>query len=189
MNRRSFITVALAGVAALAFVAAGVFAPDETGETATHETLDSSSLQQFPDNPETIKNILESDALEDKYVLVEFVAGWCPYCAALEPEMEKAAENLREQGVDALRLTIVIQEGNHLTHERGANAYINTFIEMADERTIPQVQLWKDGQKYGYFAGARSAAAIESFVLETIKTQEAHLDSAPAPLAPDVKPA
>ena len=76
---------------------------------AAPERLDSSTLAQYPDSAQTVKDILSSEALKGKYVVVELVAGWCPHCARLKPEMDTAFGNLKTAGENIARLTIVFR--------------------------------------------------------------------------------
>lgn len=174
----------LIGAAALgmAGVLSAVFL--NSGSAYPMTKLDSTTLTQYPDKPETIKGLMQSGKFKGKYVMVDYVAGWCPYCARLRPEMDKAMKDLHGKRSDVARIEVIIQEGDYRTHTRGQMAYINTFQAMNEgSGGIPYVELWKDGQKLDNFTGARPASDIEQFFAETVKR------GAPAPkVAPAAKP-
>ncbi len=134
------------------------------------QVLDSSTLAQYPDDPETIINILNSEKLKGKYVVVELVAGWCPHCAALKPEMDQAISNLTAEKAPVDRLTIVIQEDVPRDPKTGKrpSVYGNVFGNMTTTGGFPEVQIWKDGYKVRGFSGAPPSEYIEDFINETI---------------------
>lgn len=174
MNRRNFIiAAALAGVAGLgtAFWQAG------QDSAYPHVTLDSKTLAAYPDSPSSVHKVLAGRDFKNKDVIVEFVAGWCPHCASLKPEMDKALSARK----NVARLTVVVQEGDHKTGYRGATAYVNAFRQMAAEPYFPQVQLWREGENRGYFIGARPAKEIDAFIDQKGRSNESAFAPAPKP--------
>lgn len=164
MKRRNLIIAsALAASAGLgaAFFGAGNGEPESA---YPRMTLNSSTLAPFPDSSKTITEAIKSDRFKNMPVVVEYVAGWCPHCAKLEPEMDKALEDRAAAGNPVGRLTVVVQEGDHRTGERGAFGYIRAFRQMTAEPYFPQVQVWQNGQNKGYFVGERSAVQINVFI-------------------------
>lgn len=169
MNRRAILAGAVFIGLASAFGAAALGTQDsrtaqEQTLAALPQLLNSTTLAQYPDSKETIDAILASDALRGKYVIVEFVAGWCPHCARLKPEMDAAYASLRAAGANIARLTIVYQEGDAATGQRGAYAYRNTFRAMTRTGGFPEVHIIRDGVLVGGFSGAYPRAAIETYL-------------------------
>ncbi|GEM_PF-3321280 len=178
MNRRDFLAnaVTATAVAAAATVAFGPLAA--LAQTSyTHKTLDSTTLKEYPDDPQTVLNILDSEEFKGKTVVIELVAGWCPHCGRLKPEMDAALDKMAAAGADIARLTIVFQEGNHLTGKRGPYAYVNTFEAFSTTGGFPEVHIARDGARIGGFGGERPRKFIEEY-----------LQSLTAPAAPAPRP-
>lgn len=170
MNRRELLA-SVAFLAAAGAMGGAFYLATESDGTENSgglpQVLDSSTLAQYPDSKETVEKILASPELRGKLVVVDFGAGWCPHCARLKPELNAAITNLQAAGANIARLTVVYQEGDHRTGQRGAYAYRDTFRDMTRTNGFPEVHIVKDGELIGGFSGAHPREAIQRY-LETL---------------------
>ena len=85
-------------------------------------------------------------------VLVDFWAAWCPPCRMVAPELVKVA---RERAGDWL----VVKANTERDPRVGSEHQISS---------IPLMAVFVDGREVGRSAGARPAAAISSFVRQSL---------------------
>jgi protein disulfide isomerase len=81
-------------------------------------------------------------------VLMEFYAPWCGHCKKLEPEFEKAAEELGDVATLA-KIDATVEKENAGKHQ------IQGF---------PTIKVWRDGILSGNYEGGRTAADIVKYV-------------------------
>lgn len=134
--------------------------------------LDSSMLGKYKDSGETIKDILKNEALQGKYVAVELTSGLCPHCERFQPELDKALTKLSADGLDVVRLTVVMQEGSIRERKRGNIAYPQAVKDISVGNALPQVLLYKDGEQKDVLNGARPAAQVEQFIKTNVDAQQ-----------------
>ena len=99
-------------------------------------------------NPEQFKQLIR----EEKPVLVDFWAQWCPYCRRIAP----AFDTVGEQYAD----TLITGKINYDEEPQ--------LIERFGIDTIPTLLLFKDGKVLGSVVAPGSKAAIETFIRETL---------------------
>ena len=98
----------------------------------------------------TNKQEFETHVLKnDKYVLVDFWAVWCPPCRMMEPILKTLAEDM-DTTPDVVKVNVEESHDNGmLSQEYGV-------------RGIPNMQLFKDGKVVKEFVGARPMAAFRA---------------------------
>ena len=97
--------------------------------------------------------VLTTDNFDDfvskhKYVLAEFYAPWCGHCKQLAPEYEKAATQLKEEGIDAKLAKIDATVEQELGKKFGVQGY-------------PTLLWFVNGQKSDYKGGRTSETIVE----------------------------
>jgi thioredoxin 2 len=93
-------------------------------------------------------------------IIVDYWAPWCGPCRSMAPEFAKAALRLKSK-------------------TRFAKIDTQTYPEISEKlgiRGIPLLILYAHGAELARLAGARPAADIEGFVLQSIKTGD-HRDA------------
>lgn len=95
----------------------------------------------------------EKDVIQnDKVVLVDFWAEWCPPCLAMAPTLEKVASKL-DKNVDIVKVDIEESIDNH--HLAGEH----------DVRSIPNMVIFKDGKEVDRIIGMVSGSILEDKLL------------------------
>ena len=97
----------------------------------------------------TTKDEFEKSALKnDKVVLVDFWAPWCPPCRMIAPILEELSKKM-EADVDVIKIDIEESEENAaIAKEYGVQG-------------IPNMQIFKDGKVVEELIGMRPAAVLE----------------------------
>lgn len=98
----------------------------------------------------TSKKEFEEKVLKnDKVVLVDFWAQWCPPCRAMAPVLEMAARNM-EKDIDIVKVNIEESaENNQLAMEYGVQG-------------IPNMKVFKGGKMVEEIIGMRPLPALET---------------------------
>jgi len=94
-------------------------------------------------------NVLEND----KVVLVDFWAEWCAPCRAIAPTLEKVAKTM-DKDLDIVKVNIEISPDNKML----AGKY--------EVQSIPNMQIFKNGQKVDELVGMRSESVLEAELKE-----------------------
>lgn len=107
------------------------------------------------DAPIVIQSEAEFDALiasASLPVLVDFWASWCGPCKMVAPELDKVAS------ANAGKLVVA----------KVSTEELPAVAQRFDVRSIPAFSLFVNGAEAGRIAGARPAAALQSFVYQTV---------------------
>jgi thioredoxin 2 len=108
-----------------------------------------------PSTPLEVDQLSELSTLlstADLPVLVDFWAPWCPPCRMVAPEIAKVAEKSAGKW-------LVVKVNSDVDPAVGSRFNV---------RSIPTMALFQGGREVGRTMGARPAAAIETFVQETL---------------------
>jgi len=97
------------------------------------------------------KNVLEND----KVVLVDFWAEWCAPCRAIAPTLEKVAKTM-DKDLDIVKVNIELSPDNKML----AGKY--------GVQSIPNMQVFKNGEKIDELVGMRSEAVLEAELKEYV---------------------
>jgi len=89
---------------------------------------------------------------QQKVVLVDFWAEWCPPCLVIAPILEKIAD---QYGDELLVTKLEVDAGD------GENMKLAGRYKV---RGFPTVILFKNGEEVDRFSGAKSQQEIESFI-------------------------
>jgi len=98
----------------------------------------------------------DEELKKKEFTLVEFYAPWCPHCKTLVPEYEKLAKAIEEDAELKDKITIAkvdCEEHKSLPGKFGVQGF-------------PTLKLFKNGQLYKDFEGARNADSIKNFILK-----------------------
>eukprot|EP00667_Euglena_gracilis_P011341 EG_transcript_11583 len=96
-------------------------------------------------NSGNFENVVSSE----ENILVEFYAPWCGHCQALEPEYEKAAATLKEQGIKIAKVDATQEE--KLAEKYGVSGY-------------PTIKLFKKGEAVKDYRGPRTSSGIVKYM-------------------------
>lgn len=158
LDRRQFLAASAAAGLMAPFAAHAQSMPAVPAPAYPHLTLDAQSLPQYPDNRDSLDEILASAVFRDRFVIVELVTGWCSHCARQKPEMDAALASLATDGAQIARLTIYYEDAAY------AGVYRNLVRQLSQSASFPETQIWQGGQSKGYFAGAFTADRIEQIL-------------------------
>jgi thioredoxin 1 len=101
-------------------------------------TLTTTTKQEFEDK--VLRN--------DKVVLVDFWATWCPPCRMMAPILEKVSDKMKDD-VDIVKIDVEASPDNgELAAEYGVQG-------------IPNMQIFKDGKVVDQLVGAHPQPALE----------------------------
>lgn len=97
----------------------------------------------------TTKNEFDEHVLKnDKLVLVDFWADWCPPCHAMAPILEKISEHMKDT-LDVVKVNVEASvDNNMLANEQGVQG-------------IPNMQVFKDGKQVDELVGLRPLSVLE----------------------------
>lgn len=102
-------------------------------------------------NAETFRAALDQS---QKPVLVDFWAPWCTYCRRIEPAYGKIAEQYAD--------TMIVGKVN-IDEEA-------VLAQQEQIEVIPTLVLYRDGEAVASIVAPESKAAIDSFLVESLKT-------------------
>jgi len=100
---------------------------------------------------------------ENENVLVEFYAPWCGHCKKLEPEYEKAAKTLKDEGANVILVKVDATIETKLAESYGVKGY-------------PTIIFLKSGESTPYEAD-RTAPAIVNWLKKKTGPPSVHLNS------------
>ncbi|PID31261.1 thioredoxin [Candidatus Saccharibacteria bacterium] len=90
------------------------------------------------------KHVLEND----KLVLVDFWAQWCPPCRMMAPILEKVAEGMKDD-IDIVKIDVEASDDN------------GKLAAEYEVQGIPNLQVFKDGKVVDQLVGMRPQAVLE----------------------------
>jgi len=98
---------------------------------------------------------------------MEFYAPWCGHCKKLEPEYEKAAGILKEDGIVLAKMDATDEANKKVTPKFGVKGF-------------PTIKIIRDGDsdKHEAYEGPRDADGIVRFLKKTFGPASAELESA-----------
>lgn len=102
---------------------------------------------------ETSLDTFEHDVLtasEERPVLVDFWAEWCPPCVVIAPLLEQV---INDRGGEVLLVKLEVDEGENM---KLAGRY--------QVRGFPTIILFQNGEEKGRFSGAKPVSQIEQFI-------------------------
>ena len=102
---------------------------------------------------ETSLDTFEHDVLtasQDKPVLVDFWAEWCPPCVVIAPLLEQV---INDRDGEVILVKLEVDEGENM---KLAGRY--------QVRGFPTIILFQYGEEKGRFSGAKPASQIEQFI-------------------------
>lgn len=84
---------------------------------------------------------------QDTPILVEFGAGWCPPCRALEPILEKVSQQRKD--IDIIKIDVDEEQ---------------EFSSTQKIQSIPTMIIYKEGHEQARLIGAHPEHRIHSFI-------------------------
>lgn len=113
--------------------------------------------QAMPDKLifETSLDTFEDDVLtasQERPVLVDFWAEWCPPCVVIAPLLEQV---INDRDGEVILVKLEVDEGENM---KLAGRY--------QVRGFPTIILFQNGEEKGRFSGAKPASQIEQFIDE-----------------------
>ncbi len=100
---------------------------------------------------------------ETKPVLIDVFADWCPPCRALAPIIDKMSSELK----DSVRI-VKMNADEYAKAAPGAPDPLGNFMAATGTRTIPTLALFENGQFLEIYNGARTQAAITTWMEKTL---------------------
>uniref|UniRef100_A0A7S4G9E6 protein disulfide-isomerase n=1 Tax=Eutreptiella gymnastica TaxID=73025 RepID=A0A7S4G9E6_9EUGL len=94
---------------------------------------------------------------QEEHMLVEFYAPWCGHCQSLEPEYDKAAEELKAKGIKIAKVDATVEE--KLAEKYGVEGY-------------PSLKLFKKGEFAKDYQGKRTSSGIVSYMSSVAAGEE-----------------
>lgn len=155
MDRRTL----LKGAGALAIAAAADYALDGPVTSWLSKPKGNVEYLEYADSaidPATVYKNFEDLVLaesENRFVILDFSADWCPHCKGLSPKLVPAAE---DAGIDALVIKLRVQD------RLGQNTNLGVINRLNQTGAFPEVQLYKDGVLLHYFSGNLNQADISN---------------------------
>lgn len=92
-------------------------------------------------------------ARDDKAVLIQFDASWCPYCKALRPHLESLAR-MRQADVEVFRVDVDEEQG---------------LAEDHDVKGLPTMIVFRKGKTLGRYDGVADEAELSDWLDDVLR--------------------